>query len=53
MADAGDRYRNYAAECLRVAQATTDAGSRARLLEMAEAWRKLAENAEAKSTKSI
>jgi hypothetical protein len=45
MPDAVERYREYAAECLRVAQATSDSNARARLIEMAEAWRKLAEDA--------
>lgn len=45
---AGDieRYREYAAECLRLAQQTADTGQRARLLEMADAWQRLAEAAE-------
>ena len=41
-----ERYRDYAAQCLRVAQATSDSNAKARLLEMADAWRKLAEEAE-------
>jgi hypothetical protein len=45
MPDAGERYRGYAAECLRLAQATDDANGKARLLQMAEAWRKLADDA--------
>ncbi len=40
-----DRYRECAAECLRLAQQTTDTGQRARLLEMADAWQRLAEAA--------
>ena len=44
--DDGERYRHYAAECLRLAQSTTDQGGKARLLQMAEAWRKLAEEVE-------
>ena len=40
-----DRFRDYAAECLRIAQQTTDEARKARLLEMAEAWRRLSEAA--------
>ena len=43
MPDASERYRGYAAECLRLAQLTGDSSGKARLLQMAEAWRKLAE----------
>lgn len=46
-----ERYRGYAAECLRLAQAITDQNARARLLQMAEAWRKLADDAEQKQKK--
>jgi hypothetical protein len=42
MAQAVQRYLEYAAACVRLAQQTTDNAQRARLLEMAEAWRKLA-----------
>ena len=45
MAEDRDRYKEYAAECLRIAQQTTDNARRARLLEMAEAWQRLAEAA--------
>jgi NAD-dependent oxidoreductase involved in siderophore biosynthesis len=40
-----ERYKQYAAECLRIAQQTTDNAQKARLLEMAEAWQRLAEAA--------
>lgn len=40
-----DQYANYAAECVRVAQATKDAKDKAMLLRMAETWRRLAEQA--------
>ena len=43
MAEDRDRYKQYAAECLRIAQQTSDAAQKARLLEMAEAWQRLAE----------
>ncbi len=45
MADAVERYKQYAIECLRIAQQTTDAQQKARLLEMADAWKRLAEAA--------
>ena len=38
-----DDYRRKAAECLRLAQGAEDSGSKALLLEMAQAWVKLAE----------
>jgi len=38
-----ERYKQYGAECLRIAQQTTDQAQKARLVEMAEAWKKLAE----------
>jgi hypothetical protein len=44
-AEAAQRYKEYAAECLRIAQQTTDADQRVRLLEMADAWQRLAEAA--------
>jgi hypothetical protein len=40
-----DRYKQYASECVRLAQQTTDDGQKARLLEMAEAWRRLVQTA--------
>ena len=45
MAAQVDRYKEYAAECLRIAQDTNDHDQKARLLEMAEAWQRLAEAA--------
>ena len=45
MTDAAERYKQYASECLRLAQQTTDETQKARLLEMAEAWRRLADAA--------
>lgn len=35
----------YAAECVKLAQATVNQIAKARLLQMAEAWRKLADEA--------
>jgi hypothetical protein len=46
-----DRYKQYAAECLRIAQNTMDENQKARLLEMAEAWRRLAEAASKREEK--
>jgi hypothetical protein len=45
MAEDADRYKQYASECLRIAQQTDDTAQKARLLEMAEAWQRLAEAA--------
>lgn len=39
-------YRMYAANCAEMAAEVTDLGRRAALLEMAQAWRALAEKAE-------
>jgi len=36
-----DEYLRYAEECLRLAQQATEAAARARLLDMAQAWRDL------------
>jgi hypothetical protein len=47
MPSRAEQYRRYAAECVRVAQETTNAGDKAMLLQMAETWRRLAERAEA------
>jgi hypothetical protein len=43
-----ERYRRYAADCLKIAQSATTDGDKARLLQMAETWRHLAELAEAR-----
>jgi len=40
-----ERYRHYAAECVRVAQQTTNPIDKALLLQMAESWLRLAERA--------
>ncbi len=45
MASAVEQYKEFAAECLRLAQQATDAAHKARLLEMAEAWQRLADQA--------
>jgi hypothetical protein len=38
-----DRYKQYASECLRLAQETRDDAQKAQLLEMAQAWQRLAQ----------
>jgi len=42
----GDEYRQYAAECLRVAQQLNDPIEKATLLRMAEIWQGLAAKAD-------
>jgi hypothetical protein len=42
-----DHYRQYAFDCLRLANATSDLKIKAVLVDMAHAWRKLAEQAHA------
>jgi hypothetical protein len=39
-------YRQYAAQCLALAQQVSDPDARAHLLEMAQAWRELADKAQ-------
>ena len=46
-----DDYHRYAAECLALAQRTTDPNDKARLLQMAQAWRDLAQKRESLSKK--
>jgi hypothetical protein len=41
-----DEYRRNAAECVAMAMSLTDPGKRTRLLEIAQAWATLAEQAE-------
>jgi hypothetical protein len=45
MTETVERYRQYASECLRLAQETADDAHKARLHEMAAAWHRLAEAA--------
>jgi hypothetical protein len=45
-----ERYRRYAADCLKMAQSAAKDAEKARLLQMAEEWRDLAELAEAQAT---
>jgi len=42
-------YRRYAAECVRLAQSTSDPVDKARLLDMAETFSELADKSEARS----
>jgi hypothetical protein len=51
MAGAVEQYKQFAAECLRLAQQSTDSAHKARLLEMAEAWQRLAEQAAKREAK--
>jgi hypothetical protein len=41
-----DEYRRNAAACLRVAERTADLAARVTLIDMAQAWRRLADQAE-------
>jgi hypothetical protein len=43
---AAERYRRYAAECIRVAEHTENSGDRLLLFQMAQTWQRLAESAE-------
>ena len=38
-----ERYREYAAACVRLARRTKDGNEKALLLQMAESWRQLAD----------
>jgi hypothetical protein len=44
--DQSKRYRHYASECLRLAQLAPSSQKKDLLLQMAETWRRLAEQAE-------
>jgi len=44
--DQSKRYRNYASECFRLAQLAPTSPEKDLLLQMAETWRRLAEQAE-------
>jgi hypothetical protein len=46
---ASEEFRQYAAECLSLAQKTESPEQRARLLQMAQAWRELADKLELKT----
>jgi uncharacterized protein with PhoU and TrkA domain len=44
---ASENYRRYAVQCLEVARAISDAREKAFMIEMAQAWQKLADQAAA------
>ena len=44
--DASEEYQQYADRCVALAQRTQDPADKVRLLEMARAWRELAERAD-------
>jgi hypothetical protein len=44
-----ERYRRYAADCLKMAHSAVTDADKAGLLQMAETWRQLAELAEAQA----
>jgi hypothetical protein len=41
-----EEYRRHAAECLRIAESVIDSQERIRLIDMAQSWLRLAEQAE-------
>ena len=43
-----DDFRHYAAECVSLAQRMSDPADRAHMLQMAQAWRDLADKLESK-----
>jgi hypothetical protein len=49
---AAQDYQHRAAECLRLARGTTNPTNKALLLEMAQTWVKLAEQAQAKESQA-
>jgi hypothetical protein len=53
MNNKADEYRHNAADCLRMAERTADLGARATLLDMAQSWRILAEQAERNSANDV
>ena len=53
MAPSSERYRQYAAECLRIAQENQTHRNRAVLLRMGEIWNRMADRAEAGSADEI
>jgi hypothetical protein len=53
MNNKADEYRRNAADCLRMAERTADPTARAALLDMAQSWRVLAEQADRNSTTDV
>jgi len=47
-----ERYRGYAAECVRLAQLSRNPADKALLVEMADNWIRMAERAEARADTS-
>ena len=48
-----EKYRSYGAECIALAQKAKNTEDRARLLQMAQAWRELAERHEASDQQKL
>ena len=53
MNNKADEYRRNAADCLRMAERTADLAARATLLDMAQSWRILAEQAARNSANDV
>ena len=53
MNNKADEYRRSAADCLRMAERTADLAARAALLDMAQSWRVLAEQADRNSATDV
>jgi len=53
MNNKADEYRRSAADCLRMAERTADLAARATLLDMAQSWRVLAEQADRNSATDV
>lgn len=53
MNNKAEEYRRNAADCLRMAERTADLAARASLLDMAQSWRVLAEQAERNSATDL
>ena len=53
MNNKADEYRRNAVNCLRVAERTADLAARAALLDMAQSWRVLAEQADRNSANDL
>ena len=53
MNNKAEEYRRNAADCLRMAERTADLAARATLLDMAQSWRALAEQAQRNSANDV
>jgi hypothetical protein len=53
MNNKADEYRRNAADCLRMAERTADLAARTTLLDMAQSWRFLAEQADRNSATDV